>query len=86
MQHRVQSDLEGADFESEFVGFNVPGIGKMFCWGATVPADAAEGYGKGCLFIHNDSLATGAETNRLFANIGDKTSANFNALTIVSDS
>lgn len=50
--------------------------------GATVPADAAAGYAKGCHFIQTDGTN---HTNTLYANIGNATTANFNAVTIAAD-
>ena len=56
--------------------------GPLLAWGSTVPSDAAEGYAAGCIFIHTD--LTG-ETDALYCNIGDYSSANFNPITVASD-
>lgn len=50
------------------------------CATANIPTGA--GYAKGCLLIATDGTD---QTNTLFANIGDATTANFNAVTIAAD-
>jgi hypothetical protein len=55
--------------------------GPMIAWGTTVPADTAKGYPKGCIFIHT-SAASNADL--LYSNIGDETSADFNAITVAA--
>jgi len=50
------------------------------CATANIPTGA--GYAKGCLLIATDGTD---QTNTLFANIGDATTANFNAATIAAD-
>lgn len=50
------------------------------CATANIPTGA--GYAKGCILIATDGTD---HTNTLFANIGNATTANFNAVTIASD-
>lgn len=54
----------------------VPGLGILMAHGATVPADSAQGYGIGCLFIQND----GNDGTCLYINEGTLASADFNAV------
>ena len=56
----------------------VPGVGILLAYGATVPADAATGYATGCLFLHTD----GGDGTSLYVNEDSSTSANFNAVTV----
>lgn len=58
----------------------VPGVGILLAYGATVPADAATGYATGCLFLHTD----GGDATSLYVNEGSDTSANFNAVTVAA--
>lgn len=50
------------------------------CATANIPSGA--GYAKGCILIATDGTN---HTNTLYANIGDATTANFNAVTIAAD-
>lgn len=80
--HNISDILGDGDFPTTWKGLFIPGHGYMLAWGATVPADAATGYGKGCIFLHTD--LTG-ETDAVYSNIGSTTSANFNAVTVAAD-
>lgn len=71
MRPLVLSDPTGVAIES-------PGDGIMLAYGQTVPADAATGYSKGCIFIHTD--AASAYTT-LYINTGTNTNATFRATT-----
>jgi hypothetical protein len=51
--------------------------GILFCYGLTVPSDAATGYAPGCIFIHVD----GTTVSRIYMNIATKASADFNLVT-----
>jgi len=53
----------------------LPGGGKMFDWGDTVPTDTTAGYAKGALFFKTD----GAAGAILYVNEGTKTSCAFKA-------
>jgi hypothetical protein len=55
---------------------NIPGHGYILGYGDTVPADAATGWGTGCIFIHTDGTTL---DNTIYTNIGSTTSANFDA-------
>lgn len=57
---------------------NVPGIGILYAHGTSVPADGAVGYATGCLFAHTD----GGAGTALYCNEGDKSSADFDAVTV----
>lgn len=54
-----------------------PGIGTLVAAGPTVPADGADGYAPGCIFIHQDGST---DNTVLYVNTGDKDSADFNHL------
>ena len=60
---------------------DVPGLGKLFAWGPTVPADEATGYAKGCIFQHTDAAGGGT---LFYVNTGSTTSANFDAMLVQS--
>ena len=55
----------------------VPGIGILQAYGITVPGDASAGYATGCIFHHTD----GGDNTAAYVNIGNATSADFDALT-----
>lgn len=54
----------------------VPNVGILDAYGATVPADGVSGYATGCLFRHTD----GGDGTALYLNEGTSTSADFNAI------
>jgi len=54
--------------------------GIMIALGTSVPADAATGYGTGCLFLNTG----GGDGTALYVNEGTTASANFNAVTVAS--
>lgn len=55
----------------------VQGVGILLACGNTVPANAATGYAKACLYLHTDG-ANGNET--MYVNVGTSTAANFDPL------
>ena len=58
--------------------FNVKGIGYLFAWGVTMPADSSTGYAPGCLFIHTD----GTDGSALYVNEGTVLVSDFNLITV----
>lgn len=57
---------------------DAPGVGILLAYGTTVPADGADGYATGCLFIHTDGTAG----TTLYCNEGTADSADFDAVTV----
>lgn len=55
MQHKLQSDLENADFTDTAKLFSTPN-GRVFGWGTSVPS-AVAGWAPGALFIDTDAAA-----------------------------
>lgn len=55
----------------------VPGIGILQAYGVTPPTDGDAGYATGCIFHHTD----GGDNTAAYINIGNTTSADFDALT-----
>lgn len=51
-------------------------VGAVFASGTTVPADNADGYAPGCVFVHED----GAAGSNLYVNDGTFANCDFNAL------
>lgn len=74
MRHRVQTDLENADFTSSFSGFKGP-EGRVFGFGTTV-GNGIEGWAPGAIFIDTNA----AEFSLVYRNVGTKTTANFDVL------
>ena len=74
MQHKIQSDLQNADFTASGSAFKTPN-GPHLVWGTSVPADASTGYPTGCLYLKTNGTA-GAT---LYVNEGSTTSSDFNA-------
>jgi hypothetical protein len=56
----------------------VPGVGILQAYGATVPSEGAAGYAPGCIFHHTD----GSAGTCLYCNEGSVTSADFDAVTV----
>ena len=81
---KVTSDLDiTGTTASNVVSFLKDGSGNILlgrCATANIPTGA--GYAKGCLLIATDGTN---HTNTLYANIGNATTANFNAVTIAAD-
>ena len=79
-----------ADVPADGSWLTYPGRGVVGVAGDTLPADGEVGYAHGCLF----QLVNGADyTDAIYINVGDETSADFNALeptgqdiTLVADS
>jgi len=55
-------------------------VGVLFVSGSTVPADGAQGYATGCLFLHTD----GGEGTALYVNEGSDSSCDFNAVSALT--
>jgi hypothetical protein len=58
------------------------GSPAVLAWGSDIPSNGATGYSKGCVFL---DLGGTDQSNTLYCNIGDESSANFNAITVASD-
>tara|TARA_R110002020_G_scaffold35671_8_gene107445 strand:- start:2626 stop:2850 length:225 start_codon:yes stop_codon:yes gene_type:complete len=66
------------DHQGTGVLARTPVDGILIAYGTTVPSDAAEGYGTGCLFMQTD----GGDGTSLYVNEGTNASANFNAVDV----
>ncbi len=70
----------GRKFKKQYAGPGVlvqPGVGIVFDWGTSVPADATVGYAPGAIFIDIDAAAG----SNIYVNVGTATSANFDPYT-----
>lgn len=69
--------LRRGGWPSSGEAFNITGVGYLFAWGTSVPADAtANKYAPGCLFLHTDGSGEGV----LYVNQGTYASCDFNTL------
>lgn len=69
MQHRVQNDLETANFESSIRMVKTP---EGYCYGiGTTVGNGVQGWAPGAIFIDTDA----AQGSQVFVNTGSKTSA-----------
>ena len=55
----------------------VPGLGILFAFGATVPSDNTAGYAPACIFLDIDASTVNTV---LYVNIGTATLCNFDVL------
>lgn len=80
-KHNIEEELRNGEFPDRGTAvtriINVANNGRLKGWGDTVPADAATGWATGAIFHHLNGSGVG---DVLFVNIGDTTSANFDAL------
>lgn len=76
----IAAQMAQGEFPASGRIHNIPGVGYMIAWGTTVPADAATGYAKSCMFFHTDAASS---ATLLYFNVGDLDSANFDLLTDV---
>ena len=76
-EQKITSPPIGGDSERVLNDFS-GGAGKAFVHGVTTPADGAEGYAPGCLFIK----VGGGDGDTLFVNEGTLASADFNLITV----
>ncbi len=83
-QHRVQSDLETADFLPSAASpqkiMHLNGDEALITWGLTVPSGVA-GYSKGAIFFHTDGSD---KDDLLYINSGTSTSCTFVPATSVA--
>lgn len=57
MQHRIGSDIRDAHMAQDDSAFYVPGKGRVFGWGTTLPPATSTIWAKGAAFILIDGAA-----------------------------
>lgn len=80
VQHRLQNDLETADFKDTFTGFLDQAGDAMWGWGTVVPVNGTAGWGIGAIFQQTDGIAQ----TSIYINEGTAASSTFQAIGSVS--
>lgn len=92
-KHNLPNQLEGSNFPADFAMLNIPGHGRMFGWGDTLPANGTTGWGKGAIFLDTNGAAAdllvfvnnGTTSSSTFVEVTSPAGTDFGATGLLSD-